>query len=170
MPRPTPRTGLRLALPAAAVLMLTTLTFAATPELPIADRTRALFESYNGVPEVIWSPELRDQWFSPRMIVLLEKEDACAKGDVGNLDHDPVVGGQDFEITDITVAVTDAGPNRKRATVKYKSLGNAVTRVMEWTKTKDGWRIDEIDPGTDDELSTILDRPCPKAPPASPGP
>lgn len=166
MDRPTTARR-RRALPAVALLLLAT---AAASEPPIADRTRALFESYNAVPEVIWSRELRDDWFSPRMIVLLEKEDACAKGDVGNLDHDPLVGGVDYEITDITVAVRDTGAGRKRTTVKYTSLGNVVTRVIDWTKTADGWRIDEIDPGTPDELSKILDAPCRKTGSASPTP
>lgn len=163
MDRPT-TSRFRRALPAVALLTLAT---AAASEPPIADRTRALFESYNAVPEVIWSAELRDAWFSPRMIALLEKEDACAKGEVGNLDHDPLVGGVDYEITDITVAVRDTGHGRKRTTVTYKSLGIAVTRVIDWTKTDDGWRIDEIDPGTPDQLSKILDAPCPKSAPAS---
>jgi hypothetical protein len=150
---------LRRAIPAVALLTLVTGSLAAA-EPPLADRTRALFESYNSVPVVIWSPELRDSWFSPRMLELLEKEDACAQGAVGNLDHDPLVGGVDYEITDIKVAVRDIGRGRKRTTVTYTSLGHPVTRVIDWTKTEDGWRIDEIDPGTPEALSTILDAPC----------
>jgi hypothetical protein len=164
------RTTSRLprALPAVALLTLVTAALAAPPEPPLADRTRALFESYNSVPVVIWSRELRDSWFSPRMLELLEKEDACAQGDVGNLDHDPLVGGVDYEISDIKVAVHDTGRGRKRTTVTYQSLGHPVTRVIDWTKTEDGWRIDEIDPGTPDELSKILDAPCRKAESESP--
>lgn len=86
------------------------------------------------------------RYFEPTLAALMIKDaDAAAKrGEVGALDGDPFIDAQDWEIDAFNIAVSETGPNKAQATVKFANLGGGRTVVLNLVKVKAGWRIGDI--------------------------
>ena len=69
---------------------------------------------------------------------------AAKRKDVPNLDGDPFVDAQDWEIKSFDISVQDEGPDKARGTVKFNNEGDDKTVTLDLVKSTDGWRIDEI--------------------------
>ncbi|MBS2027499.1 MAG: DUF3828 domain-containing protein [Deltaproteobacteria bacterium] len=95
--------------------------------------------------------------FSPQLVaaILADRDAAAKKGDVPNLDGDPFVDAQDWEIAKVDIAISQSAPDRAQATVKFTSADEAKTVVLDLVKLKDGWRVAEVTSGTT-KLSAIL--------------
>src|SRR5262249_10669398 len=85
---------------------------------------------------------------------------AAERNEVGKLDFDPFIGGQDWSPTRIELkAVPGTAPDRATRTAKVTPPGQKKpTRVtLELTKTASGWRIADIHwAGQPDSLVAIL--------------
>ncbi len=98
--------------------------------------------------------------FTPDTVRLFARDWREAKGEVGRLDFDPFVNGQDYEVTAYTVSVEETGPDQARATVQMTNLGKRQTVVHDLARTANGWRIHDIRwPGGKGSLRSILSRP-----------
>ncbi len=84
--------------------------------------------------------------FTPSLARLIDADAKAAakRGDVGVLDGDPFIDGQDFEVSDVTVDVKESGADKAVGTVKFKNFGKDVVVTHDLVNTKQGWRIDEI--------------------------
>ncbi|MET0181328.1 MAG: hypothetical protein ABW199_00425, partial [Caulobacterales bacterium] len=83
-----------------------------------------------------WSNEMRD--------LLRQMKDASKEQEGPVIDFDPLIDGQDFEITDLTVSVEEP-PANGRAVVeaKFKNFGEDVQ--VHYDLVEDGgWRVDNI--------------------------
>jgi hypothetical protein len=63
---------------------------------------------------------------------------------VPELDGDPFVDAQDWEITGLGLKVTMNGAARATATVTFRNFGEPRTVTHELVKTASGWRIADI--------------------------
>jgi hypothetical protein len=86
------------------------------------------------------------RYFTPSLARLIDadRKAAAKRGDVPELDGDPFVNAQDWEIDAFAIEVKDTGPGKAVGTVKFKNGGEAVTVIADLVKTKDGWRIDDL--------------------------
>jgi hypothetical protein len=91
-------------------------------------------------------PAMIRRIFVPELAnAMIEDQAAAAKrGDVPELDGDPFVDAQDWEITGLGFKVTMNGAARATATVTFRNFGEAHTVTHELVKTASGWRIADI--------------------------
>ncbi|MFO1184499.1 MAG: DUF3828 domain-containing protein [Bauldia sp.] len=86
--------------------------------------------------------------FTPAVaaMILADRKAAAARKEVPNLDGDPFVDAQDYEITGVQVVVTltDGDKSRATAVAMFKNFGKPVSVDYVLLKTKAGWRIDDI--------------------------
>lgn len=98
------------------------------------------------------------KYFTPDLARRIDADSkaAAAKNDIPALDGDPFVDSQDWQITDLAIAVAkSAEPDKTTAIVKFKSYDEAKTVTLSLAKTAAGWQIADIDWGYD-KLSHIL--------------
>src|SRR5215472_12992437 len=62
--------------------------------------------------------------YSARLGKLLRDDVKKAKGEVGCLDFDFWVDGQDWKITNLAVTSSDKGPDRKTVIAKFRNVGD----------------------------------------------
>jgi hypothetical protein len=84
--------------------------------------------------------------FTPRLrrLIAADAAQAAKRGEVPNLNGDPFIDAQDWEIQDFTIDTREISPGKVKATVRFKNLDKDVAMVLDLRKTKDSWQIDEI--------------------------
>ena len=97
---------------------------------------------------------------APDLQALFEADDASTPlGDVGALDFDPVINGQDFEISDVVVVVDELTDERALVTASFTNM--QMQQELQYTllMTDDGWKIGDIESAGPDfawKLTDIL--------------
>jgi hypothetical protein len=89
-------------------------------------------------------PELAKQPFSPRIRKLLAADKAQAKGEVGRLDFDPIVNGQDWKIADLSVTLVSQAQDTAEVEAKFNNLGDPQDLHYDLVRSGGRWLIDEI--------------------------
>jgi hypothetical protein len=69
---------------------------------------------------------------------------AAKRNEVPNLDGDPFVDAQDWDIKSFDISVQDKAPDTSIGTVKFDNDGDKKTITLDRDKSSDGWHIDEI--------------------------
>ena len=87
---------------------------------------------------------LEKQPFSPRMRKLLAGDRAYAKGEVGRLDFDPIVNGQDWKIAGLSVTLVSLAGNKAVVEAKFSNFGTAQDLRYDLIRIGGRWQIDEI--------------------------
>ncbi len=113
------------------------------------DFVAAIYDTYvskdrNGV--ALDSNAAVRRYFEPTLAALIVKDrkQAARRGEVGLLDFDPFVDGQDWEISDLDIVVADAGPGKARATVKFKNVDKPSVVTLELVKIGKAWKIGNV--------------------------
>ena len=99
------------------------------------------------------------RYFTPTMAALIVADQKEAQGEVGRLDSDVFVNGQDWSLTQIpTLKTTVTAPDR--ATVKAAAVNGGGEIRFSLVKGAKGWRIEDIAwQGSSDTLLQMLKRP-----------
>jgi hypothetical protein len=84
------------------------------------------------------------RFFEPSLAALIIRDRKNAHGEVGQLDGDPSIDAQDWNIDKFDIEVTDTGPGKAKATVKFVNLDKPATIVLDLVKIKKGWRVGDI--------------------------
>ena len=139
--RPTRRT-----LMTAAAAILIALPASAADNAATAFVT-SIYEAYkgtgaNGVP--LDSDRAVRRYFEPSLAALIIRDRKKAHGEVGQLDGDPFIDAQDWNIDKFDIEVTDTGPGKAKATVTFINLDKPAKVVVDLVKMKSDWRIGEI--------------------------
>ena len=104
------------------------------------------------------------RYFVPAVAKLIGQDVAIAKkrNEVGKLDFDPFIGGQDWAATSIAIAVAaGAAPDRATGTARFTAPGEKTETVvtLDLAKTAAGWRIADIHwSGQPESLVAILSK------------
>ena len=135
---------------------------AASVQSPV-ERTRELYASYGSDHRAplgldILTAKLRQHWFSPRLVRLLQNDARC--GELRDLDYDPLVDGPEPSVSKVEVSRDDTAGGRQGVTVRFENAGRPNTVSLTWVKTGDGWRIDEIEMNDGKRISAVLSEPC----------
>jgi Protein of unknown function (DUF3828) len=86
------------------------------------------------------------RYFEPSLAALMIKDqkDAARRHDAPNLDGDPFVDAQDWDIAAFDIAVTDAVNNAASATVKFRNSDTPTVVVLDLVKTGNDWRVGDV--------------------------
>jgi hypothetical protein len=97
------------------------------------------------------------RYFEPSLAAMIVRDQKAAarRHDVPTLDSDPFIDAQDWEISGIDVAVTDAPPDKAVATVNFKNLDQPTKVVLDLVKIKSDWRIANITWQRDGKAETL---------------
>jgi len=113
------------------------------------DFVAAIYDAYvskerNGV--VLGSDAKVRRYFEPSLaaLILKDRKQAARRGEVGVLDFDPFVDAQDWEISDLAIAVEDAGPAKARASVKFKNVDKPSVVALELIRIGNAWKISNV--------------------------
>jgi hypothetical protein len=85
--------------------------------------------------------------FEPRLaeLIIADGQEAAATGDVPRLDRDMFIDAQDWDITDLTVAVEQMTPDRAEGHVAFVNFGEPKRVDLDLVRGEDGgWRIRDI--------------------------
>ena len=95
--------------------------------------------------------------FSPRLLKLIRRDQALAKGEVGALDGDPICNCQDFRLgamVDVKVAMTR--PGEAKATARFRNFGKPQAVRLDLVAVNGAWRVDNIhEDGTPDLVAYL---------------
>jgi len=82
-------------------------------------------------------------------------ENAAKHHEVGELESDPFIDAQDFDIKHFDVAIKDTAPGKVTATVTFDNFGKQETIVLHLIAIKNDWRIYDITWPRDAEPKTL---------------
>jgi hypothetical protein len=87
-----------------------------------------------------------NRYFEPELVALLVKDmdEANKNNEVPKLDGDPFIDAQDWDITQLSIAVTDAGTDRAEATVSFQNFKQPKTVKLDLVKRDGQWKIHDI--------------------------
>jgi hypothetical protein len=108
-----------------------------------------------GIP--LDSDAMLQRYFEPKLAALMikDRKDAQKRGDVPELDSDPFINGQDWEIGPVDIVLRDTAPDKASATVTFSNFKVQTTVAYDLVKLKDGWRITDITWDGEDTLRGI---------------
>jgi hypothetical protein len=113
------------------------------------DFVTAIYDTYvgkdgNGI--ALDTDQAVRRYFEPALAALIRKDqtDAERRDEVATLDFDPFVDAQDWDIAAFAIAVTDTGPGKAQATVKFDNSGKQSTVVLDLVKIGNQWKISNI--------------------------
>jgi hypothetical protein len=142
------------------LLLLTLLVVPAAQAAPVFDDPQELLEyaykSYRegGVPEEPF--ELYSSTFLERWAIMMAR---TPDGEVGAVDFDPMINGQDYDLGTITIGKPRLYGGRAFVTVSFENFGRPEEIRFTLVKGDAGWKIDDIEslaPGSEWRLSEIL--------------
>lgn len=123
------------------------------PRAFVAATYAAYRRSNSATPDV-------DYAYSPRLAVLFRDYAAAQTPDeVGAIDFDWWVNGQDWEISEPALAETNEGVDRRLITARFTNMGTAETIRFGFVRENGRWYLDDVLGGSGDEgwtLSTLL--------------
>jgi len=135
----------RTLMAAAALLLVARPVFAADSSATAF--VTGIYEAYKGsgakgIP--LDSDRAVRRYFALSLANLIIRDRRKAHGEVGQLDGDPFIDAQDWNIDKFDVEVADTGPGKAKATVKFVNLDQPATVVLDLVKNGKDWRIAEI--------------------------
>jgi hypothetical protein len=87
------------------------------------------------------------RYFEPSLAaaIIKDRADAAKRGEEGNLDFDPFIyGNDDWDMSNLDIAVSSAGPGKATATVKFTLDKRPTTVFLDLVKIKNNWFVAEI--------------------------
>jgi len=98
------------------------------------------------------------RYFVPELAKQIEDDakTAARNGDIGQLDGDPFIGAQDFEIHSFDIQVRNVDETTATGTITFSNLGTPRKILVALKRLKVGWRIADIDWGEGGKLSALF--------------
>ena len=125
------------------------------------EKIYAAYKGKNSKGILLDSDAMLRRYFEPSLAALMIKDrnNAAKRGDIPELDGDPFIDAQDWEIGPVDIVVRDIAPDKASATVKFRKLRDVdeeTTVAYDLVKLKDGWRIADINWGRKQTLRTLF--------------
>jgi hypothetical protein len=98
------------------------------------------------------SRALLDKYFQTSLAGMIWKDRVSSKGEVGVLDGDPLYDAQDMEIKNFAIGKAETEGAKARVPVTFENFGQKKTLVFMLGKGSTGWRINDIDYGSEGTL------------------
>jgi hypothetical protein len=121
------------------------------PEAPIREAyavtVRQLAGSGPNPVPAPWQPPHRDKLMSKGLAALFARDELYQEeaGEIGHVGADPFISGQDGEVKNLRVSVTEAPANgRALVTASFRSFKQPVSVRFRMVEEGGAWRIDDI--------------------------
>ena len=125
------------------------------------------FDTPQALLEAFYAPyfsgeftEDESPFFSDELEALYAADaEATPEGEIGALDFDPFVDGQDFELTNFEIGAPGIAGDYASADVTFNNMGRPTTLAYEFVKENGSWQIDDVvstNPDNPYRLSDIL--------------
>jgi Protein of unknown function (DUF3828) len=104
------------------------------------------YEGKNAKGVDIYGKGALARYFEPSLVALIAADEAAAakRGDVPELDGDPFIDAQDWEVTDLKIAAVMDGTDKASATVSFRNFNEPQSVTVKLVKLRVGWRIADI--------------------------
>lgn len=124
------------------------------------------FDTPEEAIEALYAPYLADElppdrepYFSEHLNGLFAEDAREAGGEVGSIDFDPVIAGQDYQISDFDLDDVSVDGDTALVSVFFKNMGETQSLLFDMVLEDDGWKVDDITslpPGPEWQLSEIF--------------
>jgi hypothetical protein len=131
----------RLVLALAALVATILPTFAYETPQALLD---ALYTPYKAGDGFDWSNWDESKFRSKELNALFDKDAKEADGDIGRLDFDPYIDGQDYQITDLKFGEPTINGDTAKVEVTFKNFDSAEDLLFTLVKEPDGWKVDDV--------------------------
>ena len=81
---------------------------------------------------------------SKALNALFDADQKEANGDVGRIDFDPYVDGQDYQLTDLKIGAPTINGDKATIEVTFKNFDMEEDMVFALVKEDGGWKIDDV--------------------------
>ncbi len=85
-----------------------------------------------------------DDLYTPRLAALFREDERKAKGEVGCLDFDFWIDGQDWKISELAITSKDLGPDRKTIIAKFRNTGTPREIHFDFQRNAGRWLLDDV--------------------------
>lgn len=127
---------------ALAALLFSTALFGATKiDDPKAFVTE-VYRRYSAPKSWDYSPP--DDIYTARLANLLRDDRRKAKGEVGCLEINFWVNGQDYKVSGVTVTATDEGADRKTVIAKFMNIDRLEEIHYDFRRVGGRWQLDDV--------------------------
>lgn len=99
-----------------------------------------------GAGVLIDTTEQLRRYFTPDLVALIDADERAAakRGDVPELDGDPFIDAQDWDIKDIAIHINSETASVAKATVTFRNFKDPFAVHLDLAQTPKGWRISDI--------------------------
>ena len=118
-----------------------------TPDGPVKDAYAITVKTLAASGEPPWRPPHRDKLMSKDFAALFARDDLYQDeaGEMGHIGADPFINGQDGEVKNLKITVTEKPANgRALVSAAFRSFKQPVTVRFRMVEEGGGWRIDDI--------------------------
>jgi hypothetical protein len=129
-----------------------------TPE----DLLKAVYTPYSKGDSFDWNTWDETQFRSKHLNELFDKDSKEADGEVGRLDFDPYIDGQDYQITELKFGDAVITGDTATVEVTFKNFDLAEDMTFTLVKEADGWKVDDVTSHNKDfpySLKAIMEAP-----------
>ena len=104
-------------------------------------------------------PDYDESQFRSAALNALYAQDAAnmPEGEIGALDFDPYIDGQDFEITDFEIGAAGIAGDYASADVTFKNFGEPRMLAYELVLEDGGWKIDDVVSANEDNAYRLTE-------------
>jgi hypothetical protein len=105
---------------------------------------KALYAPYANGDSFDWSKWDETPFRSKALNELFARDAKEANGDVGRLDFDPYIDGQDYVLTDLQIGTPAINGDKAAVDVTFKNMDTPDELMFTLVKEADGWKIDDV--------------------------
>ena len=120
----------------------------AAPTVPVFDTPRALLEAlyapYGQGDSFDWTVWDETQFRSAHLNELIRKDAIEAGDQMGRLDFDPYINGQDYQVTDLVIGDARIDGDKATEEVTFRNFDRPQAMTFTLVKEADGWKIDDM--------------------------
>lgn len=127
------------------------------------------FSTPEALFQALYAPYIADEWsfdyqpyLSASLRALYDEDRArTAEGEIGAIDFDPIIAGQDFDISDLRIGTPDIDGNEAEVVVTFNNMGERITLDYDLVREKGSWLVDNIEnetPGYEWDLRDVFER------------
>jgi len=122
---------------------------AAAAAVSAHDFVASIYDAYagkNGNGIALDDERTVQRYFEPTLAASIwqDQKNAARRNEVGALDFDPFVDAQDWDIAAFAITVSETGPDKASATVKFNNFDKPATVVLDLVRIKDEWKIGDV--------------------------
>jgi hypothetical protein len=83
--------------------------------------------------------------YSKRLQALIDKDEKeTPEGDVGRIDWDVFIDGQDWKLTELKIVLVSKSADKAEVRATFKNFDESCNQLFDLVREEDAWRIDDI--------------------------